>query len=707
LNRVVLVGSRAEFERVLNDSVLTSAEPIHGSVPNCPLAESFAWGSFDENGHPFVLAPDGSAGSPLVGVARDLSQLDLACLRPQVQAGSQIVLTDRLDQVLENLDLANRIGERQRLVLFADASRRTEVMTLRKHGWKVWEPRPWEIVPNAFAAEEPARTRVTGIDTTLRSAAAERHPSVGYMPSTSQWLTKAYKLMSDIGSRLGHESATGDEMLQEIMDSVRGVFFGAVSWLSIPEGEKTEDWEATLKQLREGRGYISRCLGNSAALLMSEFLEAIERFIESCVGTKVTPKGAELLRLARNAVQYPSLRQVFVAGSRRSQEEADSLLAANGIALRCKLPNELRDGERALHVVTFSILRRDMFEKLVDPWPTKSIIMAGYDFEIDIYKQRLRWRENLKRRLEVTPDVRAALTAMPMDSFGTPEQPSYFGGLNETVDPPDPIESVAPKTVVRRPINIPEPIGNERYEEVHIVRFIGRSWMPMAQDYHPVCLIPGGADRRSSIQYIEPDDLRPGTRIVVREGGEKDVIKAIAQQICGDARYDRLWQKASLWREALNSGGNDPVRVAQMLRASGIQRHIYTLRSWVTDPNRIGPRSDADVLAIAQAFKLPGKSDADWKACCDAIRELRGIHLAAGARLTDHLFARCGRILLEPAENETAVEFELGVVWILEVAEVESAMRRCPATMTNRLQWWTSDWHDRVFGERIKVKLAP
>jgi hypothetical protein len=67
-NRIVLVGSRAEFERVLESTTLASSNAATGE--SRLLAEDFAWGTFDENGRPFVLSPDGSAGCPLVAVAR-------------------------------------------------------------------------------------------------------------------------------------------------------------------------------------------------------------------------------------------------------------------------------------------------------------------------------------------------------------------------------------------------------------------------------------------------------------------------------------------------------------------------------------------------------------------------------------------------------------------------------------------------------------
>jgi len=405
------------------------------------------------------------------------------------------------------------------------------------------------------------------------------------------------------------------------------------------------------------------------------------------------------------------LKQVLVTGSRQSREEADAFLAANNIDLQCKLPTELTDGDEFLSAISFSILRRDMFEKFVDPWPSKEIVLAGYDFEVNLYKQRLRWRSSQKRRLELNPDVRTSLTSLPASFYGSPA-PAIESEIlvpdatNDQQSEPFEQFSRLGKSDAPRPIRI-DVSSNEQSEDAHIVRFVGQSWMPMAVDYRPVCLMQGGSDgRKTGAEHIEISDLRPGMRIIVREGGEKDVIKAVAQDICGDERYDRLWKRASLWREALKSGGSDPSRVARRLQDSGIRRHIVTLRSWLTNPSLIGPRSEDDVLAIAKAFPIEGKSPADWKGCCEAISELRGLHLSAGTKLADHLFARCGRMLLEPTETETAVEFQLGTVWILEVADVEPATRSAPTGLINRLQWLNSAWQARRYGDRLKIMAA-
>ncbi|WP_298254980.1 DrmE family protein [Bradyrhizobium sp.] len=705
-NRVLLVGARAEFDRVLESLDLESAS-AESEKGWGRLSDTFAWGTFDDSGKPISLSPEGAGGSPLVAIARDLFELERASLAASVEPGSQIILTDRLDMILKDVELANRVGERQRLILLVDARRRGDALQLRRHGWKVWEPTPNELVDDKD--DVGIRTGIPGLDRTRHSSLAERRPAFSYMPKSAPHLGSAYAKLGEISDILNSEAVVDDERFQAIGDAVRSTFFQASSWLAPPKGERLYAFEAVLRRLRDERGHVTRFLGKSAAETLDSFVEDVENFALVCVDGGVTPKGDALLQLAKDATN-PARKQVLVTGSRQSREEADEFLAANGISLQCRLASELADGEYSPDVISFSLLRRDMFEKFIDPWPSKAIVMAGYDFEVDIYRRRMRWRASQKRRLEVDASVRATLTTLPSSAFGPPR----FGAVSEDLGPVadeatlDPIDRIwAAGRDSRRPIQIRELEHDEHSEDAQIVRFVGRSWMPMAADYRPVCLLQAGNDRsKSGVEYVEVADLKPGMRIIVREGGEKDVIKAIAQQSCGQERYDRLWEKASLWRDALREWGTDAGRIARKLQDCGLQRHIVTLRSWVTNRNLIGPRSEDDVLAIARAFPSEARTVADWKDCWNAISELRGHHLSAGMRLTNDLVARCGRMLLEPSENETAVEFDLGTVWILEVAEVEPGHRSCPAGIVNRLQWTNSAWQDRMFDERLKVMAA-
>jgi hypothetical protein len=535
-NRVVVVGSRAEFERVLDRTTLVAAASAGTDGTHSPLSAQLAWGTFDEAGRPFVLSPEGSAGCPLVAIARDFSELEQASLAPGVDSGSQIVLTDRFDLVLNNLDLANRVGERQRLIVFADARRRADAVKLRRQGWKVWEPSPSELLSGGMGLSEPSQTGFSGLDRSMQSAFKETRPSVGFLPKSAPALAEAYRRLNQLDEALTSESAVDDLQMQASLESARGLFFRAANWLSVPMVERAEQFSIPLEQLRSSQGYISRYLGPDAGSAVEGFIDALERFVTTSEASGKTPKGDALLQLARNALLHPSLKQVLVTGSRQSREEAESFLSANGVDFKCKLANELADADGSPRVISFSILRRDIFEKFMDPWPSKAIMMAGYEFEVEIYKKRLRWRDSLKRRLGLNSDVRTALTSMPAASFGPNVAGATFADAF-TSDPipeeqaADPFDRLSgSRSGNQRPIQLPSLTPGEETEDCRMVGFVGRSWMPMASDYRPLCIMNAGNEgKKSGVEHIDMADLRAGMRIIVREGGEKDVIKAIAQ----------------------------------------------------------------------------------------------------------------------------------------------------------------------------------
>jgi hypothetical protein len=709
--RVVLVGARSQFERSLELTILVGGK-TQESTPGS-LSASFAWGTFDAAGKPVVLSPSGSAGNPLVAISRDFIDLESASLGKDVEPGSQVVITDRLDLVLRSMDLANRVAARQRLLLLAEARKRIEIDPLLRHGWKVWEPQPWELLKPVKIDIHPTNIGVPGVDRIQRSSYAEQRPSIGYMEKRSSALSAAYRGLSDLGSLLTGEIADFDERMQESLQNITGLFFQAANWLSLPVDESLEAFNSSLRKLNADQNYIERYLGYKAGAALGAYTSAIDLFLLGCSETALTPKGQAILDLAQNASRHREFNQVFVTGARKSREEADRFFAAQGIPIGCRLVSELTDGDDFPSAVVFSVMRRDIFAKLIDPWPSKNIVFAGYDFEVDAYKQRLRWRETRKKKLELAPETRTSLTSYATGDFApgaahptAPPLPIEKSDTERSVEAFDSVAASGQWDWSRR-ITIPRTAPGEPTQDASVVRFVGRSWMPMTEDHRPLRLLQTGSDRtRSGVENTDLVDLHAGARIIVREGGERDVIRAIAEDACGEEKYEFLRQRAALWRTALKSGGSDAPQVAKKLANSGIRRHIATIRAWLSNSTLIGPRSDDDVLAIAEAFPLPGKGPSDWKACTEAISELRGLHLSAGMRLTDNLVARCGRMLFEPADSEIAVHFELGIVWILEVADVDKSARKCPNSIVNRLQWMDQSWRERVLKDSVEAGVA-
>jgi hypothetical protein len=257
---------------------------------------------------------------------------------------------------------------------------------------------------------------------------------------------------------------------------------------------------------------------------------------------------------------------------------------------------------------------------------------------------------------------------------------------------------------------VPNAALGETTVDAIIVRFIGRSWMPVTDEHRSLALVDpkayrGDRDgaRSSQVEPIEAADIRSGTRLIIREGAEKDIIRLLAEQRIGIEKYKKLKQISSLWRDALRASGLDAVRIARSLEVVGVRRHLVTVRSWLVNDALIGPRSDEDVIAIGEAFPISGKTDKDWRSCCDAIDELRSLHLSAGSRLSELLAERCGAMLFEPSDTEIAVDLGIGTVWVVEVGEVDATSVLVPLSSANRLQWADSGWRARVLDQRVRT----
>lgn len=696
--RILLAGDRTEFKRTLTELPVMSRE----APAAVGVRDFFHYGAVDETGTPYVIERSGSAGGPMVAIGRDLLDLEQACLANGVKPGSRVVLTDRVDMVMRDLDLAGRIAERQRLVLFADARRRADVEHLAGKGWTVWEPGLHEILGLRMPA---GPSGCAGLDASIRGAAAELLRSPGFISCKAQPLKCADAALASLGQYLGDEAVEHEAWVEDLLSDAKQMFFASAGWLATPSGESLDIAVATVARIRRMAERVESRLGPEAAIRVLDLADALDEFRTTSKPGSVTAKGSELLRLARTSSQT-SLRQVFVTGNRQSREEADAFFESQELPIRCVAVRELGGVLDADSVVAFSVMRRDLFERLVDPWPSASTLFVGYDFENECYRRRLGRRHALRERLRLSDDERTRLTMIGGASFPEPAHPPAPDRLHEGgVTYLAAFDRVAREFSWTRRISVPTPRIGEETREARVVRFSGRSWCAMTEE-HEVIVIGRDAKGAPSAWHACVGDLVPGSRIIVREGGDRDVIRLLAEEIKGAANYGRLRQKAGLWRSALRSATTDPAVVRSRLKDVGIRRNPATIRAWLTHEPLIGPRSIDDLQAIAKAFGNPATKAADWEACSNAIREIRALHQIAGARLTETLADRCGKMLLEPSDAELAVDLGVGTVWVLEVASVEKETRNCPSSYVNRLQWHDPAWRLRLLASQLRDQVA-
>lgn len=703
--RILLAGARAEFDRTLRDLMI---RPREGPAPAGRLAQVFPFGAVDAEGVPIVIHPPGSGGQPLVAVGRDLLDLEQSCLSGGTPPRSRTVLTDKIDLVLRDLSLAGRICERQRLIAFVDARKRAELEPLRKQGWTVWEITPADILGRN---KRIARIGAQGIDRSQRGAAGEVVCRPGFLTTKAADLEQANEALIHVGEHLSDESVEHETWVEDALTAATNLFFAASGWFSAPRADAREAVLSATERVRSDLNRLARHIGPSASTAVGDLIASIERFRTAAEASGVTPKGAEILSLARRAAGS-SFRQVFVAGNRQSREEADAFFSDRGLNVRCLTVNELLETEDPLSVVAFSVMRRDVFEKLVDPWPSPSTLFVGYDFEIDCYKRRLGRRAALRASLHLNEERLARVTGLPRSTFdSSSDEARKPGAPSEPDDKLVRFDRATREWNWTRRILVPTGRQDEEVCPARVVRFVGRSWSAMTEDHRSVVLSPGGtAKGGTSIHHVRVDELIPGTRLLLREGGDRDVIRELAARRKGELGYSLLRELASLWRIALRSAlvdarevtSRDVREITSRLKAIGVHRHPMTVRAWLADGELIAPRSTKDVIAISSAFPVRGKKESDWEACREAIDELRSLHVSAGSQLSELLVSGCGRMLFEPSDTELAVDLGIGLVWVVEVASIDPEPRECPLWYVNRLQWLSQDWKEQLLAAPVR-----
>src|SRR5262249_47032529 len=148
---------------------------------------------------------------------------------------------------------------------------------------------------------------------------------------------------------------------------------------------------------------------------------------------------------------------------------------------------------------------------------------------------------------------------------------------------------------------------------------------------------------------------------------------------------------AHLWKDALWSSRITPDSFHKQAAALKRSRHISTIRNWFADSSQIGPGvGEDDLIADLETVALVtnhGPLEKHLNEVADAIRRLRGPHLAGGVRVRDALLKNLPKVIGKIDGNETRVDLgELGSAWVVEVEPIDAEAEQRPRGDVNRLQ---------------------
>jgi hypothetical protein len=196
-----------------------------------------------------------------------------------------------------------------------------------------------------------------------------------------------------------------------------------------------------------------------------------------------------------------------------------------------------------------------------------------------------------------------------------------------------------------------------------------------------------GTRQKTPMKQIE--QVRVGDFAVFRDGGNTDVIQAIADQQLQRNRHDvaALRKRANLWIEVLRATGLKPEQILAGLSRFGPEKNVVTIRNWLSNDSIIGPglKTDLDSIArLTQSRQLEESKEEVWA----AIKQIRGAHLSAGMWLTGVLLQKLPSCLGEIEENGTKINIEDVVsAWVVQVEDISSQFEQFSRFSVNRLLW--------------------
>lgn len=182
------------------------------------------------------------------------------------------------------------------------------------------------------------------------------------------------------------------------------------------------------------------------------------------------------------------------------------------------------------------------------------------------------------------------------------------------------------------------------------------------------------------IESKPPNELKMGDFIVVRET-DRDLVKEIADVLLTRAGKTEVRSLALKWKEALKIETlfNSTDRIYERLREVGCTRGYYTVRSWITDEDKISPQSKQDLEHIA-AVTGSGVLKEMLDQVYDAAQAVKTAHVQAGKVLSFQLRNRVVAALkeygdIDPFNIWEPIEMQVdgvGLVRILKIIDIGS-----------------------------------
>lgn len=424
-----------------------------------------------------------------------------------------------------------------------------------------------------------------------------------------------------------------------------------------------------------------------------EFVDKIKTLIEN--SNSISNKIIELEKVLQDRTRKNQSAIVLADASevpitKRYWEDIIPRSKRKGISF--VTPSELDFDQDYDHLIVCGWLGAERMRKLFDSCIAPSIIVLMYPFEQKWFRSAVsRWRnqkEKLKKT-ELTQRHKAKILQTQPENLSITQKPKEG-------PPPETDFDIADfelrlhtyrRDLYARPFISGDTTTKARFvdfsHDMHAYLSTNHK-LPVVTDF-----IAGHADESAEIPFRDIPQLKVGDYVIFREGSDSDLLRDLADRGLARAGKGKHREIASLWKRALmqfvfnHSDGFDGALIE--LWDEGLKPTEITIRSWLNDEHRIGPRNEQDIEIIARVSgnqELQKRLDSVRR----AIKEVRGAHLQAASFLAQKLMAQLPSFFQQRFGESHTIEIEdIGQAFVVCVEYINEEDIEVPRTEVNRL----------------------
>lgn len=664
-NTVILYAPKSRFANVLDS---TSLGPEHSHDLGV-LASYLPWGGIGSAGDLTSNDRYQVCGEPIVAVTRVPEDLAQACsLAP---SGTKTVIIDGARNMARDLQAFHEVADRQRAVVISAPDETEALDALKDHDCPTWHVLPEEIL----LGEESAvpRTRTSWFGATVAAARTRQVATIRVVNCRCRDLETIAESLRRASALL--EEADECQESQDIVVRLLGLFFECCECCFGVHPE----FALQLDSINESVSESAMWMQPTVATEIRRTIELLQEYGDSNLYAE--EKADAMLSILTDK------RSTSWAVSARSPRTAEFLkagLSELGLDLPVIPTGAFRIANHYAGVVVPGWPNRQRFSQLTSMAVTGDIRVLAFPFERKWVESHQRTESVRHRANERDLDTRTSILGIARVFLSNLQNNEAEEIVQKSAD--DAITRLERRVTFRRRGPSVAKKGEDS-REARAVHFSGNchalmtEWAELPRLNQ---LIERMDESVSQLETTTASRLAEGDYVLFRSTGDKEFVRLIAEEDLGAQEYERVRSVAEQWRSPLKTLGTTAPEVHRHLTRYGLERSVATVRAWLGNRDRIGPRHVGDIEAIAQASADPllSRSITD---VMEAMSRIRSAHVKAGATLTTLLLGELSGKVGQIGDQPLFLDLDYGGAWIVHVEAVDSERRHYPSNLVNRL----------------------